>query len=60
MSRAIENRSNGGIMETVEQDRGAGEPEGTPPSVEPAWEQIENGRYRPRRIRGSCPGRELG
>jgi hypothetical protein len=26
----------------------------------PAWEQIENGRYMPRRIRGSCHGRELG
>jgi hypothetical protein len=26
----------------------------------PAWEQIEPGRYRPRRIRGSFPGRELG
>jgi hypothetical protein len=25
-----------------------------------AWEQIANGRYMPRRIRGSCPGRELG
>jgi hypothetical protein len=24
------------------------------------WEQIEDGRYRPRRIRGSFPGRELG
>jgi len=32
------------------------------PSVEPvsAWELIEPGRYRPRRIRGSFPGRELG
>jgi formylmethanofuran dehydrogenase subunit D len=26
----------------------------------PAWEQIETGRYMPRRIRGSFPGRELG
>jgi hypothetical protein len=26
----------------------------------PAWEQIEIGRYQPRRIRGSFPGRELG
>ena len=24
------------------------------------WEQIEAGRYMPRRIRGSCRGRELG
>ena len=26
----------------------------------PAWEQIESGRYMPRRTRGSFPGRELG
>ena len=25
-----------------------------------AWEQIENGRYMPCRVRGSCQGRELG
>lgn len=25
-----------------------------------AWELIESGRYQPRRIRGSLPGRELG
>ena len=25
-----------------------------------AWEMVEEGRYRPRRIRGSCVGRELG
>ncbi len=24
------------------------------------WEQVANGRYMPRRIRGSCLGRELG
>jgi hypothetical protein len=27
---------------------------------QPAWEMIECGRYRPRRIRGSLLGRELG
>jgi hypothetical protein len=26
----------------------------------PPWEQIAAGRYMPRRIRGSCVGRELG
>lgn len=26
----------------------------------PSWEKIANGRYMPRRIRGSCLGRELG
>ena len=25
-----------------------------------AWEMIEAGRYQPRRVRGSFPGRELG
>ena len=25
-----------------------------------AWEEIESGRYMPRRIRGSCKGRSLG
>jgi len=33
----------------------------TSPDVEvAAWEQIEAGRYMPRRIRGSYRGRELG
>jgi hypothetical protein len=31
-----------------------------PAEESPAWEQIEDGRYRPRRIRGSYRGRELG
>ena len=26
----------------------------------PAWEEIEAGRFMPRRIRGSCVGRALG
>ncbi len=30
------------------------------PELPLAWEQIANGRYMPRRIRGSCLGRELG
>jgi hypothetical protein len=44
----------------------AGEPKPTPQAISttaeqlPAWEMIETGRYMPRRIRGSFPGRELG
>jgi len=30
------------------------------PAAATAWELVEAGRYRPRRIRGSCRGRELG
>ena len=26
----------------------------------PAWEQVDAGRYMPRRIKGSCKGRALG
>ena len=26
----------------------------------PAWEQVGEGRYMPRRVRGSCQGRALG
>ncbi len=41
------------------------EPERTSPAVPGGdkaqpWELIDVGRYRPRRIRGSCVGRELG
>ena len=32
----------------------------SPESEVPAWEQIEAGRYMPRRIKGSCKGRALG
>ncbi len=30
------------------------------PGDVPAWEEIEAGRYMPRRIKGSCKGRALG
>lgn len=30
------------------------------PNETPAWEEIEAGRFQPRRIRGSYPGRTLG
>jgi hypothetical protein len=30
------------------------------PGEVPAWEEIDTGRYMPRRIRGSCKGRALG
>jgi hypothetical protein len=36
------------------------EPEEPAAENVPAWEMIESGRYMPRRIRGSFPGRELG
>jgi hypothetical protein len=32
----------------------------TPHEELPAWVMIENGRYQPQRIKGSCLGRELG
>lgn len=35
-------------------------PAQTPAETPPPWEMIENGRYMPRRIRGSFLGRELG
>jgi hypothetical protein len=44
--------------------RRRGEPAAPPtasaPERAPAWELVDAGRYRPRRIRGSFPGRELG
>jgi hypothetical protein len=33
---------------------------GTEPDEVRAWEEIDAGRYMPRRIRGSCKGRALG
>jgi hypothetical protein len=38
------------------------EPGFTGSDTEPvqAWEQVADGRYMPRRVRGSCHGRELG
>jgi hypothetical protein len=56
-------------MDTARFDQDAGEQGGTPTppapgegldEQAPAWEQVGNGRYMPRRIRGSCHGRELG
>lgn len=48
---------NAGEIESISipQISGAAEPEQPPP-----WELIDTGRYRPRRIRGSFRGRELG
>jgi hypothetical protein len=34
-------------------------PEAPPEQVQP-WEQVDAGRFMPRRIRGSCVGRALG
>jgi hypothetical protein len=67
MKKTTEHLANERIMDTREQDRQAIETEGTfssliphPSSLPQPWEEIEDGRYMPRRIRGSCLGRELG
>ena len=44
-------------LESIPRSEGSGD--ATPVEVK-AWEQIEAGRYMPRRIKGSCLGRELG
>ena len=31
-----------------------------PPDEVAAWEEVDTGRYMPRRIKGSCKGRALG
>jgi len=46
-------------MDKIQDDARNIERETSPDAVS-AWEQIEAGRYRPRRIRGSYRGRELG
>ncbi len=53
------------MKELPSEDRGsASEPAAPAGGVESelprAWAMIENGRYQPRRIKGSCLGRELG
>jgi len=54
-------------MEDARTPAASGEVEQSPhfteesePGNAPAWEQIESGRYMPRRIRGSYRGRALG
>lgn len=54
-------------MEAAQRRGDAGGPETAPHFVEepqpgdaPAWEEIEAGRYMPRRIKGSYKGRALG
>ena len=42
----------GSVQNALELDTASGQPR--------AWAMIEEGRYQPRRIKGSCLGRELG
>ncbi len=46
--------------ETRMGERDAARPDAPAGGHTPAWELVEPGRYRPLRIRGSFPGRELG
>jgi hypothetical protein len=45
---------------TAEQAAAAQFAEGAVPGEAPAWEELDAGRYMPRRIKGSCKGRALG
>jgi len=45
---------------TAEQAAQAQFAEEAPPGEARAWEELEAGRYMPRRIKGSCKGRALG
>jgi hypothetical protein len=49
-------------MDTIEKNDDADQQQsaGAEAAAAPAWELVDTGRYRPRRIRGSCRGRELG
>ena len=48
-------RRNEAEQSTAEQFTGSGGSDD-----HPAWEEIDTGRYMPRRIKGSCKGRALG
>ena len=48
-------------MNTLEEESGGRNESPQADAAQPApWQEIETGRYQPRRIRGSCLGRELG
>ena len=55
---AVRSRGDAGERDRALSPPVAGEPESA--GQPPAWEEIELGRYMPRRIRGSFRGRELG
>jgi len=42
------------------QERAAGQPAADFAGEIPAWEELEAGRFMPRRVRGSCRGLALG
>jgi len=46
--------------EAVEQATAAQFADEAGPEEVSAWEQVDTGRYMPRRIKGSCKGRALG
>jgi hypothetical protein len=47
-------------MDLTQSNDPRNEADANPANPSPPWEMIEAGRYRPRRIRGSYRGRELG
>jgi len=52
-----EPRDQADVVEQTTAAQFTAEPE---PAEVRAWEQVDTGRYMPRRIKGSCKGRALG
>ena len=56
----MESEQPGDLSQRIEQATAAQFRHEVPDGEVPAWEEVDTGRFMPRRIRGSCKGRALG